>query len=134
MSDPENASSSGDKPAPVACTLSEADLSAQAERWTRLWRSAGLRRVETDDGLRLTFHDDGPVEDELRALVAVESTCCAWATWTVAREDGALAMHAVSSGEGVATLHLLLTRPRLTARRATHRNALRAASGLDSLD
>jgi hypothetical protein len=90
---------------PIACTLSGADLGAQAARWRRLRDEAGLARIEAEDGLRLTFRDDQAVEDELRALVAVENDCCAWASWTVAREDGELVLHAASTGQGVRTLH-----------------------------
>ena len=97
-------------PAPtVACTLTSDDLGTQAERWTRLRREAGLERVETDDGLRLTFRDERAVEAELQALVAVENDCCAWASWDVGREDGELVMHASSTGDGVATLHSMFT-------------------------
>jgi len=90
---------------PIACTLSAADLGAQAGRWRRLRDEAGLARLEVEDGLRLTFRGDQSVEDELRALVAVENDCCAWASWTVTREGRELVLHAVSTGEGVATLH-----------------------------
>lgn len=89
----------------VACTLTGEDLDSQAERWRLLRSEAGLERVETDDGLRLRFRDGRGVEQELRALVAVENDCCAWASWSVGREDGELVMQAISTGEGVATLH-----------------------------
>jgi len=56
---------------PIACTLSVADLRAQAQRWQRLMTRALTERSETADGLRLTFRPEA--EDELRALVAVET-------------------------------------------------------------
>jgi hypothetical protein len=93
----------------VACTLGKKDLGAQAERWTRLRSAAGLARVETADGLRLTFRDDPRVEAELWALVAVENKCCAWARWEVHREDGELVMHARSTAVGVGTLHAMFS-------------------------
>jgi len=91
----------------VACTLDKDDLSTQAERWRRVRDDAGLGRTETADGLRLRFRDAPRVEDELRALVAVETECCAWARWDVSRENGELVMHARSTGQGVATLHAM---------------------------
>jgi hypothetical protein len=89
----------------VACTLSGTNLQSQRERWIALGSSFGLGREETSDGLRLTFVDHPAVEQELRALVAVENDCCSWAAWSVERRDGLLAMTARSHGEGVATLH-----------------------------
>ncbi|HWJ31207.1 MAG TPA: hypothetical protein VNR59_02605 [Gaiellaceae bacterium] len=93
----------------VACTLTGADLAAQADRWQKLRADAGLDRVATDDGLRTTFRDEPAVEQELSELVAVERECCAWASWELAREDGVLVMHARSTGDGVAALHGMLT-------------------------
>jgi hypothetical protein len=95
----------------VACTLGKDDLGAQAERWRRFRSEAGLGRTETADGLRLAFRDETEVEDELRALVAVENECCAWARWDVSREDGELVMHARSTGQGIATLHAMFSGP-----------------------
>ena len=70
----------------IACTLGVADLRAQARHWQRLMARALTERSETADGLRLTFRPEA--EDELRALVAVEAGCCAWAAWTVEPTDG----------------------------------------------
>jgi hypothetical protein len=95
----------------VACTLGKDDLGAQAERWRRVRSEAGLERRETADGLRLTFTGGTEVEEELRALVAVENECCAWARWDVLRADGELAMHARSTGQGIATLHAMFSEP-----------------------
>ena len=95
----------------VSCTLGKDDLGAQAERWTHVRTEAGLGRMETADGLRLTFRAETEVEDELRALVAVENECCAWARWDVSREDGELVMHARSTGQGVATLRAVFSEP-----------------------
>ena len=89
----------------VACTLTAHDLSAQAQRWRALGERAGLERVTTDDGIRITFRDDHSIERELRALVEVENGCCSWASWEVVREYGSLAMRARSSGNGVSVLH-----------------------------
>jgi hypothetical protein len=91
------------KSIPVACTLGVADLAAQGRRWQRLMARALMGRAETADGLRLTFRREA--EDELRALVAVEVGCCAWAAWTVEPTAGAVVLDVRSAGEGVATLH-----------------------------
>ena len=88
----------------IACTLGARELGSQALRWLRLGRKAGLGRAETADGVRLRFRDQPGVEEELRALVAVESGCCAWARWQVHRADGELVMEAGSSPDGAAAL------------------------------
>jgi hypothetical protein len=90
---------------PIACTLGLADLRAQAQRWQRLMTRALTERSETADGLRLTFRPEA--EDELRALVAVETGCCAWAAWTVEPTAGAVVLDVRSADEGVATLHTM---------------------------
>ena len=89
----------------IACTLGTADLAAQGRRWQRLMARALTRRAETADGLRLTFRPEA--EDELRALVAVETGCCAWAAWTVEPTAGAVVLDVRSADEGVATVHAM---------------------------
>ena len=89
----------------IACTLGVTDLRAQARRWQRLMARALTERSETADGLRLTFRPDA--EDELRALVAVETGCCAWAAWTVEPTAEAVVLDVRSAGEGIATLHAM---------------------------
>src|SRR5262245_48133551 len=90
----------------VACTLIGTDLKTQRERWISLGENFGLGRVETDDGLQLTFTDHPAVEAELRALVTVENECCSWAAWSVERGgDGALVMAARSQDDGIPALH-----------------------------
>jgi len=89
----------------VACTLSDTDLKTQRERWINVGTNFGTAREKTADGLQLSFKDHPAVEQELRALVAVENDCCSWASWSVERKEGALIMAARSKGEGVSTLH-----------------------------
>jgi hypothetical protein len=90
---------------PVACTLGASDLAAQRRRWDQLMARALTGRAETADGLRLSFRPEA--EDELRALVAVETGCCAWAAWTVEPTTGAVVLDVRSAGEGIATLHAM---------------------------
>ena len=93
----------------VACTLNDADLKSQRDRWLNLGEHFGIARKQTEDGLRITFKDHPAVAVELQALVAVENECCSWADWSVEREDGALVMAARSDGEGVVALHGMFT-------------------------
>ena len=88
---------------PVACTLGVAGLAAQRRRWEQLMARALTGRTETADGLRLSFRPEA--EDELRALVAVETGCCAWAAWTVEPTAGAIVLDIRSAGEGIPAVH-----------------------------
>jgi hypothetical protein len=90
---------------PIACTLGVASLAAQGRRWQRLMSRALTGRAETADGLRLTFRPEA--EAELRALVAVETGCCAWAAWTVEPTAGEVVLDVRSANEGVATVHTM---------------------------
>jgi hypothetical protein len=91
----------------IACELGGEDMGAQAKRWSTLGRDAELGRVETEEGLRIRFRDEPAVEEELRALVAVESNCCSWARWEVHRAEGGLIAEISSTPEGAATLHAM---------------------------
>jgi hypothetical protein len=90
---------------PVACTLTSADLAAQASRWERLADRAMAERTETADGLRIRFQAHPGVASELRELVAVEHGCCRWAAWTVQTADDHVTLDIRSQGEGVTVLH-----------------------------
>jgi hypothetical protein len=96
------------KTAPVACTLTPADLAAQGERWRRLMAWAVTERAETADGLRVRFRPGA--EEELRALVAVETRCCPWASWTVELDAGTIVLDVRSTAGGVATLRGMFAR------------------------
>jgi hypothetical protein len=91
----------------IACDLSAAGVAAQAGRWLRLAREAGLGRAEIADGIKLRFRDEPAAERELRDLVSVESDCCPWARWEVRRADGELVMRVTSTPEGAAALHAM---------------------------
>jgi hypothetical protein len=93
----------------VACTLTDTDLKSQRERWLALGEIFGLGREETEDGLRISFRSHPGIREELDALVAVENECCAWADWSVERDDDVLVMAARSEGTGIETLHGMFT-------------------------
>ena len=95
--------------ASVACSLSPAGLAAQAGRWTRLADRAMTERTKTAHGLRIGFRPEPGAEQELRALVAVETECCPWATWTVETSAGQVVLDIRSAGEGIAALHAMFT-------------------------
>jgi hypothetical protein len=89
---------------PVACTLTSAGLAAQTGRWEGL-AGAMTECTQTSDGLRMSFRPEPGVEEELRRLVAVETECCSWATWTVKTNAGATVLDVRSAGPGIGALH-----------------------------
>ena len=93
----------------VACTLSDADLKSQRERWLALGDNFGLGRQETNDGLRLSFRFHPAIREELDALVGVENECCSWADWSLEGDGDVLVVVARSKGIGVETLHGMFT-------------------------
>jgi hypothetical protein len=105
MTTPQITPDQADSTVPVACTLTPAELAAQAGRWQRLMARAMTERAETADGLRMSFRREPGTEDELRRLVAVESECCAWADWTVDTSAGSLMLEVRTTGTGLAALH-----------------------------
>jgi hypothetical protein len=102
----------------VACDLGAGGAAAQARRWERLGREAGLGRAETADGLEIRFRDETAVERELRELAAVESRCCAWARWEVYQANGELVLRASSTPEGAAAMHAMFRPGAVEGKRA----------------
>jgi hypothetical protein len=80
------------EPAPIACSLGQGDLADRQRRWHALADGAILDVISTDHGLRMRFRRDPRVESELRDLAALEQDCCAFADWTVHRDDDAYVM------------------------------------------
>jgi hypothetical protein len=107
MTTPQTTAGQADDTVPVACTLTSADLAAQAGRWGRLIAQALTGCTETADGLRMSFRPGPGVEEELRGLVAVENECCPWAAWTVETHAGATVLDVRSTGPGIAALHAM---------------------------
>ena len=105
MTTPQTGPAPSGNPVPVACTLTTADLAAQAGRWERLIARAMTECIQIADGLRMSFRPEPGVEEELRRLVAVENDCCSWAAWAVETDAGAPVLDVRSTGPGVATLH-----------------------------
>jgi hypothetical protein len=103
---PADAGSAGP---PVTCSLTRAGLAGQAARWARLTARALAGQTKTAHGFRLRFRPEPGAEQELRALAAVETECCPWATWTVQAGPARLVLDVRSAGDGVAALHGMLT-------------------------
>ena len=60
--------------------------------------------------MRLRFRHEKAIDEELRALVAVETDCCAWARWEFRGEAGELVLDVTSTPEGAAALNSMFRR------------------------
>jgi hypothetical protein len=64
--------------APMACTLSPGQYKDRTGKLAALAARALHSRAQTADGEQLTFADTPEIEGELRAVIAAESSCCAF--------------------------------------------------------
>lgn len=75
--------------APVACTLSGAELGERTEQWRTLIARAE-RREDIPDGLRLIFPAGADLAADVAALAAAEQGCCAFFDFTLHLTPNAL--------------------------------------------
>jgi hypothetical protein len=78
--------------APIACTLGPGEFRNRADAISRLAERALLTREPIDGGARLTFRGGDDVEDELRAVIAAEASCCSFLTLRLDHRDEALVL------------------------------------------
>jgi hypothetical protein len=64
--------------APIACTLSPGQYENRTGELAALAARALRSREPTADGEQLLFSDTPAIERELRAVIAAESSCCAF--------------------------------------------------------
>ena len=75
--------------APIACTLTPGEYRRRTSELAALATGALRSREQTPDGERLYFTDGEDTERELRAVIAAESSCCAFLRINLQRaEDG----------------------------------------------
>lgn len=77
---------------PIACTLTPDGVTARLALIDALAADGLLGRTATDAGLRVRLRDTPEIERRTRALVAAESTCCAFLDFHLGREGGELVL------------------------------------------
>jgi hypothetical protein len=75
---------------PAACTLGADDGAARLRRWQALASLSMPRARRNGHRLEIRWRLDADGASELEALVVAERECCAFVTWSVAREDADL--------------------------------------------
>jgi hypothetical protein len=78
--------------APIACSLTPDQYSDRVAELAALADDSLLSREPIDGGERLTFTDSPGVEQELRAAVAAEASCCSFLTVSLQRADAGLVL------------------------------------------
>jgi hypothetical protein len=73
---------------PIACTLSPNQMRDRMAFIDKLVSDALLDQHEIEGGVRSRFRDGPEVERRIRELVAAETSCCAFLSFAVGREDG----------------------------------------------
>jgi hypothetical protein len=77
---------------PIACTLSPGQYQDRTGELAALAARALRSREQTPDGERLIFTDSPATEQELRAAIAAESSCCAFLRMDLQRADEGLVL------------------------------------------
>jgi hypothetical protein len=72
----------------IACSLGQEALAERRQRWDALGARAGIDIVTRNSGLRLIYRADSGVEEELRALAALEREWWGFADWSVRLRHG----------------------------------------------
>jgi hypothetical protein len=77
---------------PIACTLSPDQYKGRTDDLAALAARALRSRERTADGERLLFADGEDTERELRAVIAAESSCCAFLRMELRRAGDGLVL------------------------------------------
>jgi hypothetical protein len=102
-----------ERSAPIACSLTQAELANRQDRWLQLWRRAAVNAVTTSNGLRIRFRAAPGVEAELSQLAELERGCCAFADWSVQACGNELALDVTApTEEGITAVQAMFDKLR----------------------
>src|SRR3712207_6314113 len=88
---------------PIACTLSEAELSDRRALWRRIEGDVMARR-RGENRLEVVYAASAEVERVLPSLVNAESRCCGFATWRLTRDADQIVLTVAGPPDAVAAL------------------------------
>ena len=88
---------------PIACTLTSEEMADRRSLWQTIDRDILCRRRDTDR-LEIVYRLSGEVERVLPSLVDAESRCCAFAAWSLRRDDAAVVLTIEGPPDGLAAL------------------------------
>lgn len=67
----------------LACLLGGQGMTTRLDEWRDLLTSKLLEKTATSGGVSLSMRGGPTLESEFQRLIARETGCCAWITWTV---------------------------------------------------
>jgi hypothetical protein len=77
---------------PIACTLSPDGFTARMGLIDALAADGLMDRTDTERGVRVRLRNTPEIEQRVRQLVAAESECCPFLSFTLGREDDAIVL------------------------------------------
>lgn len=92
---------------PIACTIDAGEMPARIADVEAFGRGAFLSGETGSDAATLLFAHSEENERRLTEIVAAESTCCAFLTFSQSREDGTLVLRINAPEGGEAMLRTL---------------------------
>lgn len=99
--------------AAVACSLGPSNMDARVDEWTDLLARRLVEVNAIPGGVRLVLQRSPAASSELRRLIALERSCCAWINWAITEGDH-LEVHATADEEqGTALLRQWVAAPTL---------------------
>ena len=93
---------------PIACTLSPDRLPERLAFIEALAADGLLERTPTPGGVRIHLRDAPDIERRARELIAAEADCCAFLTFTLRRDQGALVLDVAGPPEARPVIDLFL--------------------------
>ena len=84
---------------PIACTLTPDAMTDRMAFIGDLARDALIARESTPTGLRVRLRGGDDVERRTRELIAAESTCCSFLTFSLTRAGGELVLDVEGSDD-----------------------------------
>jgi hypothetical protein len=92
---------------PIACTLDSAEMPRRGAEIRAIGRD-GLQAVERNErSVTLRFRPGPSIRERVEAIVAAESSCCAFLDFKIARVEDATAVTIVAPEGGEAAMHQL---------------------------
>jgi hypothetical protein len=96
---------------PIACTLAPGAMTDRLAFIETLSTDALIAREATSTGLRVRLRDAAGVERRTRELIAAESSCCAFLSFSLDRVDGELVLEIDGPDEARPVIDLFFARP-----------------------
>jgi hypothetical protein len=93
----------------LACGLSPAGLRERKALIDRLLRQTTTPPAPISGGVQARFGHDSAIEQELRALIALEAECCAFLSLTVSREDDLVVLDVTGPPDALSLIDELFT-------------------------